>query len=144
MFKNESEAEELVVSSLEKKFGLLCKRQVQINGKKPDIIAYESVSDSLIGIEIKLKDWKKGLYQSYLNKNLVDYSYLCMPNNYYNLINNRMNGEFEKIGIGFMEIYYYNQDIHLKKRAEKNIIEKSRKEEIKKQILKEEENEHLL
>ena len=56
LFKNESELEEIVVSILEKNFGLICKRQVRIDEKIPDILAYDISSGCLFGIEIKLKD----------------------------------------------------------------------------------------
>lgn len=129
-FENENELEEVTTSILENK-GLICKRQARIKGKIPDIIAYEKRSDQVLAIEVKLKNWKVGLYQAFLNRNLADFSFLCMPTKYITYIQDKLENDFDKMGIGLIEVDPENRKIYIKKTAEKNSIGSARKNMIK-------------
>lgn len=130
--ENESKVEELVALVVEEKWKYACKRQVPVNGKIPDIVAYNSNSDTLIAVEIKLKNWKRGLYQAFLNKNIADFSFLCMPKNFYKEIRDKIYDDLKKTGLGFLEIDSHNQEILIKKIPEKNVIRDERREKLKK------------
>lgn len=144
-FRNEAHAEKTVAVLMEEKWKCMCKRQVPINGKIPDIIGYNKRSDTTFAIEIKLKNWKKGICQAFLNKNLVDYSFLCMPIKPYSGLKNRIQKNLELTGLGFIVVDPMREDILMKKIPQKNNINKIRKENLKQLIFEdgEKENEYL-
>lgn len=132
IFRTESEAEDLVVSIVQDKWKYKCKRQFQINGKIPDIIAYKKSSDSLITVEIKLKNWKRVLYQAFINKNISDFSFICMPKNSYSPIKDKINDDLRKTGLGFVEIDPLENELIIKKIPEKNDLDFKRRENLQK------------
>jgi len=135
-YKVESKAEEFIVSVFEQKWKLVCKRQLPIHGKIPDVIAYSKKNDKLFAVEVKIRNWKRGIYQAFNNKNIVDYSLLCMPKDSYQFVKSKISDDLTITGIGFLEFDVTKKEILIKKIPEKNSIDFNRKENLKKILLK--------
>ena len=72
--------------------------QVPIHNRLIDLAAIDS-NGQLIGIEFKLKDWKRALKQAVRNSNSFDYIYVCVPGGSYL---DRLTKNAEKLGVGVM------------------------------------------
>ncbi len=131
IFKCERDVEILVKDYFEKKLNFSCISQLVINGKIPDIIGYNNKNDTLISIEVKLSDWKKGFYQAFVYKIFVDYSFICMPSPCFSKIKSKVKNDIDKMGIGFLEISNSNNLIQIKKMPKKNNLNPNRRNELK-------------
>ena len=72
--------------------------QVPLHNRVIDLAAI-NVEGQLIGIEFKLKDWKRALKQALRNSNAFDYIYICVPGGSYL---DRLTKEAKELGIGVM------------------------------------------
>jgi predicted RecB family endonuclease len=95
--KTEAQAEE-ILSTLLREAGLTIRRQVRLGAKQVDVVA-EGAS-GLWAIEVKLRDWRRGMGQAYLNAAYVDRSYLAMPAN----VRRRLDEDaLAELGVGLIE-----------------------------------------
>ena len=81
------------------------------------INGWEPLSNEVVAVEAKLKDWKQGLLQAIRYNAFADYVYLAMPN-----LNNIDVERFKKFGIGLM---LFHEGL-----GEPNIIIKAKKQRI--------------
>ena len=81
--------EEYYVNIICKEFqknGFLTIKHVRILPQEIDLIAFDPISLVTISVEVKLKDWKKVIYQSIRNKKYSHYNFVALPINIYNKI----------------------------------------------------------
>lgn len=83
---------------------LLCSWRVPLYDRVIDLVAIDK-EGNLIGIEFKLRNWKRALEQVRTNLNAFDYGYVCLPGGNYL---NRLLKKAKQLGIGVM---IYNEDI---------------------------------
>lgn len=107
-FLKETELEEASIPFLEE-MGLNYKWRVPLYNRVVDLAAIDK-DGNLIGIEYKLKDWKRAIGQALININSFDFIYICVPAGKYLT---KIIEEARKHGIGVLA---YNFDI-------KNILE---------------------
>ena len=77
-FQFERELEKAAIPFLDKSFALY-KWQVPLYNRVIDCAAIDK-ENNLVGIEFKLKNWKRALEQAQKNANAFDYVYVCLPN----------------------------------------------------------------
>jgi len=77
--------------------------QVPLYNRMIDLVGIDR-KNQLIGIEFKLKNWKRALQQANRNYNSFDYVYVCLPDGRYK--NDLITGA-KKLGIGVL-IYDFN------------------------------------
>jgi hypothetical protein len=94
---SEHEAESRFTAMLEN-MGLLVSRQVRRGAKRIDIVA--SDGDSAVSIEVKLRDWRRGAAQAYLNGAYFRCSLLAMPAGSTAAIDHDV---LEALGVGLVE-----------------------------------------
>ena len=129
--RRESEVESVVLNALGSETGLIFRSQLTINGRIPDVVAYECESDSLIGIEIKLRDWRRGLYQAFLNRAFVDLSYLCLPDD--SVSSGRIPvDEIMGCGVGLMSVDCTNHRISIHQKPTRGMVSEERRAAMKK------------
>lgn len=77
-------------------------RQVRLSRKRIDIVSFDN-SNKVIGIEIKIRDWRAGLRQAMVNTIACHESYVAIWHEYAGPAE-RNKFEFEKHGVGLMII----------------------------------------
>ena len=77
-FQFERELEKAAIPFLDENFALY-RWQVPLYNRVIDCAAIDK-EDNLVGIEFKLKNWKRALEQAQKNANAFDYIYVCLPN----------------------------------------------------------------
>jgi len=102
-FRFEKELEQAAIPFL-KSFLIYYVWQVPLYTRMIDLVGIDR-NDQLIGIEFKLKNWKRALQQAYRNVNAFDYVYVCLPDGRYR---NDLITEAQKWGIGVL-IYDFNK-----------------------------------
>ena len=95
--QTEKRAEELLVAHLERSAWRVA-RQVSLGAKRVDILAERD--GQLWAIEVKLRDWRRGAAQAFLNAAYVDKSYVALPRNAGRRLDN---AAFDELGIGLIE-----------------------------------------
>ncbi|MGE5342838.1 MAG: hypothetical protein ACM3SY_15300 [Candidatus Omnitrophota bacterium] len=103
VFRLENDLEKAAEPFLKDK-NFLYSWQVPIHNRVIDLAAIDP-NGAIIGIEFKLKDWKRALKQAARNSNAFDYIYICVPGGNYL---NRLTVIAEKSGIG---VLIYDTDI---------------------------------
>lgn len=96
-FHLENELEKAAIPFLEGN-RFLYSWQVPLHNRVIDLAALNS-EGQLIGIEFKLKDWKRALKQALRNSNAFDYIYICVPGGSYL---DRLTKEAKALGVGVM------------------------------------------
>ena len=115
VFQYENELEKSAIRFLEK-HDFLYSWQVPLYNRVIDLVAIDQ-EDNLIGIEFKLKDWKRALVQAMAHLNALDFVYVCLPGGSYL---ERLKRDAMESGIGVM---IYDDDVGTVKielRAEKS------------------------
>ena len=96
-FKFESDLEKAAIPFLEKK----CFKfswQVPLHNRVVDLVMINQ-EGSLVGIEFKLKNWKRALEQASLNSSSFDFVYVCLPGGKYL---DKLKKDAEELGVGVM------------------------------------------
>lgn len=104
VFHKESDLEEVAKPFLNNNFRNYI-WQVPFFNKVIDLVAIDN-QNNLVGIEFKLKDWKKALKQAITNSNAFDYLYVCVPGGKYTL---SLIEKANELGIGVM---IYNSEVN--------------------------------
>jgi hypothetical protein len=89
---------ELQFASMLETLGLTVSRQVRRGAKRIDIVA--SHGECHVSIEVKLRDWRRGAAQAYLNGAYFDCLMLAMPAGSTGAIDHSLLGE---LGVGLVE-----------------------------------------
>jgi len=82
-----------------KKEGFEVYSEIRFLEKKIDLIYIKR--KQLISIELKVQNWKRALWQAYVNQLFTSKSYVCL---WSEVIKNIDKREFEKFGIGVLSI----------------------------------------
>ena len=96
-FKFERDLEKTAIPFLEKrcfKFSW----QVPLHNRVVDFVMINQ-EGFLVGIEFKLKDWKRALEQASLNSSSFDFVYVCLPGGKYL---DKLKKDAEELGVGVM------------------------------------------
>jgi len=96
-FRTERELEEIAVAFLQQMDFLYCWR-VPLHNRVIDLVALDG-KGQLVGVEFKLRDWKRALEQAVKNSNSLDYAYVCLPGGSYL---DELKSRAERLGIGVM------------------------------------------
>lgn len=118
MFESELQMHNFFGQFIEKK---ICDKQIDydIEVKNlygiPDYVIFEKTEKNLkyiIGIELKLKDWKQGIIQAFRYKNFSNDVYVILDNNFINPAIKKIE-EFKKYNVGLASFdKEYNFKIH--------------------------------
>lgn len=76
--------------------------EVRLFSRNIDLIAKKK--SKIVSIELKVRNWKKGIQQSYLNLRVANYSYLALPDPIWNRINRRIYVDAFTHGIGLLSV----------------------------------------
>lgn len=90
--------------------------QVPLYNRVIDLVALDN-DMNIIGIEFKLRDWKKALQQLRSNSNSFDYMYICIPEGRYL---SKLKKSASEIGAGVMIYNYDLQEIEIVLNPKKN------------------------
>jgi len=96
-FQSEEDLEKSAVSFLNESF-FAYSWQVPLYNRIIDLVAIDN-EGKLVGIEFKLRDWKRAINQALANSNSFDFIYVCLPGGRYL---SRLKDMAEKHGIGVM------------------------------------------
>ncbi len=77
VIQSEKHLEEIAIPFLIS-IGLIYERQVPLSNRVIDFVALDD-KENIIGIEFKLKNWKRALYQVKSNINAFDFGYIFIP-----------------------------------------------------------------
>jgi len=113
-FRYEYQLEEATVDFLSRKT-FKYSWQVPLHNRVIDLAAIDK-NDQLIGIEYKLKNWKRALRQAALNSNSFDYVYVCLPRGKYI---EELKRSARTLGIGVMIYDEDKEEIKIELYAEK-------------------------
>ncbi len=113
-FLKETELEQASIPYLEEK-GLNYKWRVPLYNRVVDLAAVDN-DGNIIGIEYKLKDWKRAINQAIVNINSFDFIYICIPVGKYL---NKTVEEAKKHGIGVLAYDFDTKNIQEELSAEK-------------------------
>lgn len=80
--------------------GIKYRLEVPVHNRMVDLVALDE-EDNLVGVEFKLKDWKRAIDQSLANKLSFDYTYVCVPKKRFV---ERLRFEAERVGVGIMVV----------------------------------------
>lgn len=69
-----------------KRRGFLVLEEVRLQPHSIDLVALNPRDLSLMAFEVKVRNWKKALRQSMLNRAFADFSYVAMPSRFARLI----------------------------------------------------------
>lgn len=97
VFRCEKELEEAAVAFF-KEMGFLYSWRVPLHNRVIDFAAIDC-EGQLIGIEFKLKNWRRALEQAVRHSNSLDYIYVCLPGGNYL---EKLKGKAEELGVGVM------------------------------------------
>lgn len=103
VFHSEKELEKKAVNFFENQ-NYYFKWQVPVYNRVVDLVALDN-EKNVIGVEFKLKDWKRALKQAITNKNSFDYLYICVPGGSYL---NSLTEKAQVLGVGVM---VYDDDL---------------------------------
>lgn len=117
-FKSEKEFEEIALPFFQSKYNLLL-QQVPLHNKIIDLAAIDE-HEHLIGVEFKLKDWKRALKQVVENLNAFDYMYVCIPGGTYI---EKLLSKAKSIGIGVLTYDHDNSSIKCNLEPKRNCIQ---------------------
>lgn len=106
--QTELELENLVTEKIKNNFTYYL-NQVPIQNRIVDLAAIDK-DDCLVGIEFKLKNWKRALEQAYTNRFSFNFLFICMPAKNYNP---NLLLEAEKKGIGIIIFDSQNDDVKM-------------------------------
>lgn len=87
------------ISDYYKKQGFNVFKEIPFLEKRIDLLCVNK--DQILSIELKIKDWKRVLWQAYINQLFTTKSYVCIWHKTLNCIDKN---EFAKFGIGIISM----------------------------------------
>lgn len=109
MFSFEKEMQKPVKNWVSNK-GLKTKTEVKTHGKIPDVVGFAG-KEIVVTVELKIKDWKRALYQATINTVYAHESYIAMPAERKKLLQSKKH-MFEKWGVGVL-IVHHNGEVEV-------------------------------
>lgn len=103
VFQTEKELEKAAIPFLEQYLHMYS-WQVPLHNRVIDLAAIDE-NGQLIGIEFKLRDWKRALTQAVYNTNAFDFMFVCVPGGRYM---KKLKEYAKKLGVGVMN---YDEEI---------------------------------
>lgn len=119
----EEQIETRVCKYLESEYPVI-KRQVKLHSKRVDLV-YRNDKGKLIGIEIKISNWREALQQAWTNKLACHESYVALWHEYAHRADENL---FKTAGVGLLVV---DSDFTLRK-----VVKPSKRHSIHRQIHK--------
>lgn len=115
VFSREEDLERASIPYFEENFTIFA-LQVPLHSRIIDLVALDN-EGHLIGVEFKLKDWRRGINQAIKNTTTFDFNYVCVPGGRYM---DRLKIAAADVGIGIMIYDNDSKSIRVELKAKKS------------------------